>query len=158
MRISVFGVLVAGLLAAQAGCQRTSARAQLAKDQAAEQTAFEALLAGKNADGDRAMEAREYLADQMSNKLWKTSREQTTKWVDELYQAGAVKVYAVYSPAEDGVRVNLCAALLVELSPQREMRVKVIEAFNHIDRKLWGDDHTTVADTGQKYLDLSMDP
>src|SRR5262245_17805090 len=107
MRIVICGVVGAVLLVPQAGCRRGSDNARVATEQATQQREFEDLLAGKAKDGDRAMEARGYLADQANNRLWKTSREQTMTWVDELYVAGAPKVYAVYTPPADLVRVNL---------------------------------------------------
>ncbi len=39
-----------------------------------------------------------------------------------------------------------------------EARKKVMKAYNQIDKKLWGDDHTKEKDEGQKYLELNMDP
>jgi hypothetical protein len=156
MRIGIWGAFIALLIFPQAGCRRGRDNARKAGEQAEQQRKIEDLLAGKDADGERAMEAREYLADQQKNVLWKTSREQTTKWVDELYRAGAVKVYAVYVPPGDVVRVNVCAALLIELPVAG--RKKTIDAFNHIERQLWGPDASPAADSGQKYLHLNMDP
>jgi hypothetical protein len=154
------------LVVAFAGCQRGSggaageAVADGAEDPAAaqeEDTVWAALLAGKSEDGDLAMEARQYLApDQDKHGLWKTSREQTLTWVDELYNAGAAKVYAIYSPPDEFIQFSMCASLLVEL-PAGQVRRAVLKRYNEIDAELWGPDHTDVKDEGQKYLYLDMD-
>lgn len=161
MRTIICGVLLLGSIAGATGCRRAgAAKATDLKSLAAEADAeFEQLLAGKGAEGERAMEARQYLgANQSANGLWKTSRGQTLEWVNELYQAGAAKVYAVYSPADETIRVNMCASLLVALPATPEGRRKVIAAYTRIDRHIWGEDHTSTSDVGQKYLMLNMDP
>lgn len=120
---------------------------------------YERLAAGKEVDGDKASEARAWLDPKnTTNVLWKTSRAQTTKWVEELYAAGATKVLAVYSPKDETVKINMCARLLVVLPTDAEARKKVMKTYNQIDKKLWGDDHTMENDDGQKYLELNMDP
>lgn len=120
---------------------------------------YDRLVAGKEVDGDRAEEARAWLdPKQTGNALWKTSRAQTSKWVDELYAAGATKVLAIYSPKENTVKINLCARLLIVLPADTEARRKVMKTYNRIDKELWGDDHTKERDEGQKYLELNMDP
>jgi hypothetical protein len=120
---------------------------------------YDRLVAGKEVDGDKASEARAWLDPKnTTNVLWKTSRAQTTKWVEDLYAAGATKVLAIYSPKDKEVQVNMCARLLIVLPTDVETRKKVIKAYNRIDKELWGDDHTKEKDEGQKYLELNMDP
>lgn len=122
-------------------------------------THYDALVAGKLSDGDRAAEARGWLdPKQTGNALWKTTREQTLKWVNTLYDAGAEKVLAVYAPKDDTIKINLCANLLVVLPADQDKRKKIIAAYNRIDKELWGPDHTKTKDEGQKYLELNMDP
>ena len=162
MRAIIYGVLFVGLIVGASGCRRGRAgvKTDEQKVTAAEADAeFEQLLTGKDKDGERTMEARQYLgANQSANGLWKTSRAQTLEWVNELYQAGAMKVYAVYSPADETIKVNMCASLLVALPAERDARGKVIAAFNRIDKEVWGPDHERIRDVGQKYLMLNMDP
>lgn len=122
-------------------------------------THFDRLVAGQQDDGDRAAEARAWLDPKnTSNALWKTSRAQTQKMVDDLYTAGAVKVLAVYAPHDETIKVNLCAELLIVLPTDAVVRKKVFKSFNLIDKQLWGEDHENIKDEGQKYLDLNMDP
>ena len=74
------------------------------------------LASGALDDGDKAAEAKAWLdAKNTTNVLWKTSRAQTLQFVNDLYQAGAVKVYAIYAPRDGTVPVNLCAELFLEL-------------------------------------------
>jgi hypothetical protein len=132
-----------------------STAAREAKDQDAK---WALLVAGKDEDGDRVMEAREYLApDQASNAIWKSSREQMLKWSEDLYASGASKVWAAYSPADETVRVNMCAALLVELPSDKTARAAVMKAFRAIEGEIWGDDADGAKELGQRYLYLSVD-
>lgn len=120
---------------------------------------FEALVAGKVHDGDKAEEARAWLNPRnSSNVLWKTTRAQTLQYVDDLYDAGAVKVYCVFAPKDGAIPVNMCAELLIVLPTDAAARKKVIKAYNKIDKQMWGPDHEPMKDDGRKFLDLSMDP
>jgi hypothetical protein len=124
----------------------------------AEEQHFDRMVAGQEVDGEKAAEAREWLNPKhTANALWKTNREQTLKLVNELYSAGASGVYAVYSPADDTIRVNLCARLLIALPKDPQQRQKVIRAFNQMDKQFWGEDHEAQTDSGQHYLHLEMD-
>jgi hypothetical protein len=143
--------------------QRTSPKADEKREAAEvarqEDQSFEQLVAGKDEDGDRVMEARQYLApDQPQNGMWKTSREQTLQWAEELYKAGAPTVYAVYSPADETIKVNMCSSLLIKLPTEKTQRAALLTAFHQIDEQLWGEDADDPADVGQKYLYLNMDP
>lgn len=169
MRLDRYAAAFLLFVVASAGCQRGSgaAEAEQAGEEAdatanaavEEDNAWAAVLAGKSEDGDLAMEARQYLApDQEKNGLWKTSREQTLGWVDEFYAAGAAKVYAIYSPADELIRFNMCSSLLVGLPAPSVQGAAVLRRYNEIDAKLWGPDHTETKDEGQKYLYLKMDP
>lgn len=120
---------------------------------------FARLAAGELHDNDKASEARAWLDPKNTNNvLWKTSRADTLEYVNKLYEAGAVKVFCIYSPKDSQVRVNLCASLLVELPRDKEQRKKVIRVFNKLDRELWGEDADQVKDEGQQFLCLNMDP
>ena len=122
------------------------------------QSNYERLVAGHEVDGDKAAEAREWLDPKKTqNVLWKTTRAETMQFVEDLYDAGAVKVYAVYAPRDGAVPVNICAELLIELPSDGVARKKVIRVFNRIDKEIWGPDHEPMKDDGRKYLDLSMD-
>jgi hypothetical protein len=162
MRFGICGLLFLALVAPHVGCRRIArAREEAAKAEAREEARaadheYEQLVAGKDEDGDRAMEARLYLApNQPKYGLGKVAREHAVKWVDELYRAGAVKVYVVYTPGE-GPRINSCIALLVELPPAGEVRAKVLAAYNRIDRQLARDSEAEV-DNGQKFLYLDTE-
>lgn len=143
------------------GCRKTKAGAALqGNSETREDTKhYDRLVAGQEDDGDTAAEARAWLDPKNTeNVLWKTSRAQTLKIVDDLYEAGAVKVLAVYSPKDETIKINMCAELLVVLPKDAEARKKVFKTFNRIDKQLWGEDHENIKDQGQKYLDLNMDP
>jgi hypothetical protein len=118
---------------------------------------YEQLLAGKSDDGERAMEARQYLApNQPKNGLGKVAREHLVKWVDEFYQAGAVKVHVVYTKGE-GPRINSCTGLLVTMPPAGDARARLFGVFNRIERELDGEDYERTDDHGQKFLYLMTD-
>lgn len=80
------------------------------------------------------------------------------QYVNEFYEAGAVKVYTVYMPKDGTIPVNLCAELFLTLPTDKEKRKRVIKAFNKVEKELWGEDAEHVKDEGQKYLYLNMDP
>ncbi len=146
-------------LEALANKDKEQERAERRKGAREDDKNYAKLIAGKDEDGDKAMEARTYLKEgDAKNRLWKTSREQTLKWTEDLYEAGAPKVYAVYSPADKTIKINMCASLLVQMPKEPELRAKLLKAFNKIDKQLWGDDHEKIKDDGQKYLNLNMDP
>lgn len=150
------------------GCQRgsggtaTPAEAADAEEAATTQapdSEYDALVAGRSEDGDKVMEVRDYLDPKHDkNGLWKFDRDQTLKWADALYAAGAPKVYAVYSPADETIQVNLCAALLVELPAEKAERTETLRAATAVESEVWGPDAETYIDSGQKYLYLSLDP
>ena len=122
-------------------------------------TRFDRLVAGEKDDGSLAAEAREWLNPKNTeNALWKTSREQTTKMVDDLYAAGAAKVLAVYSPKSETNNINMCAQLLVVLPSELGARNQVFMTYNRIDKQIWGNRHNYINDVGQNYLGLNMDP
>jgi hypothetical protein len=124
-----------------------------------EQSRFDRLAAGQLDDGDRAAEARGWLdTKNTSNVLWKISRSQTLKYVNDLYQAGAVKVYVIYAPKDQTIPVNVSAELFLELPQDAATRGRVIKAYDRIEKDIWGPDHDPAKDEGQKYLHLSMDP
>lgn len=119
---------------------------------------YDRLAAGHEVDGDQAAEAREWLdSKNTQNVLWKTTRAETLQYVEQLYQAGAVKVYAVYAPRDGAVPVNICAELLIELPKDELARKKVIRVYNRIDNEIWGPDHEPFKDDSRRYLELSMD-
>lgn len=167
MRHAACGLLVLVCLLAGLGCQRRVQLSEDGGDQAGRNQAevqgddqrYAQLAAGKQVGDDKAMEARQYLApNQTKNGMWKTSKEQTLKWVNDFYHAGAAKVYALYIPADDTVRVNMCAALLIELPTDKEKRALVIRTYNRIDKQVNGPDAERAKDEGQKFLELGMDP
>jgi hypothetical protein len=155
-----FAIIVCIALLCLSGCKsKTAKNPGESETTEHDNTHYDALVAGKLSDGDRAAEARGWLdPKQTGNALWKTNREQTLKWVNTLYDAGAEKVLAVYAPKDDTIKINLCANLLVVLPKDKETRKKVIAAYNRIDKELWGSDSTKIKDEGQKYLELNMDP
>ncbi len=160
MRFGIWGLLALVLIVPQVGCNRIKkAREEAQKAEALEEAReddrnYERILKGKDEDGARAMEARQYLApNQPKNGLGTVAREPLTKWVDEFYQAGAVKVHVVYTPAE-GPRINTCTALLVEMPRQPEPRAKLIATYNRIDRELSKESAEVATDLGQKFLYL----
>ena len=163
----ISGALIALLLSTSLGCNKktvagvagATAHQAAAGESRDEAKRYEALAAGKEDDGDRAAEARAWLDPKNTqNVLWKISRAQTMQFVDELYEAGAKKVYAIYSPKDKTIQVNLCAILLIELPTDSEARKKVYKAFNKIDKRIWGPDHEPEKDNGRKFLELNMDP
>ena len=162
MRACICGLMAVAMVVSLAGCRRS--RAEREKDEMAKLVReadedFERLVAGKEEDGDRVMEARQYLApNQDRNRLWKTSRDQTLFWVDQFYQAGAARVYAVYAPADRHIQFNMCAMLLIELPSAPQARAKVLVAFNRTHKHLWGPGEDKATDVGQKFLLLNMDP
>lgn len=124
-----------------------------------DESRYGSLAAGKEHEGDRAEEARAWLDPKRTeNALWKTSRQQTLQYVNDLYAAGAVKVYAVYMPKDGTVRINLCAELFLELPANKEKRKAVMKQFNKIEKGIWGEDAEKAKEEGQKYLSLNMDP
>lgn len=143
-----------------AGCKSKAAKNGGAKEPATQDNAhFDALAAGNLSEGDRAAEARAWLdPKQTGNMLWKTSREQTLKWVNDFYSVGAEKVFAVYAPKDETIKANVCANLLIVLPQDRDKRKHVFSSYNRIDKELWGPDYTRTKDEGQKYLELNMDP
>ncbi len=127
---------------------------------------YENILAGvvmKDEDGEvideRAAEARDWLDPKHPrNAMWKTSKKQTLELVDRLYQAGARKVYCLYTPADETIKVNLCAALLVELPQEAAARRRTLEEYNQMSKAFWGSDHSRVTDAGQKFAAVDLDP
>src|SRR5262249_55134986 len=111
MRCIVCGLIVLAMLLVPAGCKRPNlGKSASDRDPSNVQEAdreYDQLIAGKDEEGNKAMEARQYLAAKQheQNQVAHTSREQAIKWAEELYQAGAVKVYAVYEPNEE-TKVN----------------------------------------------------
>ena len=152
--------LVLAFIFVGAGCKRSVEKAapEAKADSSEQNSHYERLIAGKVDEGDRAEEARGWLDPKNTkNVLWKTTRTQTLQFVDDLYEAGATKVYAVYAPKDGAIPVNLCAELLIVLPTDSGLRKKVIKAYNKIDKQIWGSDHETLKDDGQKYLELNMD-
>jgi hypothetical protein len=118
---------------------------------------YERLLAGK--EDERAAEARDWLDPKHANHVaWKVNKKRMREMTDALYAAGAVKVYAVYDPADETVKVELCAELLVALPAGKAERQKVIAACNKIEQQVWGPDAAKATDVGQKFISLNLDP
>lgn len=127
---------------------------------------YENMIAGKpnkneagEVDHERAAEARGWLNDkQAPNAMWKTSKSQTLDMVDQLYKSGAHKVYCIYAPADDTIKINMCASLLVELPREANRRQEVLAKYNQLSRQFWGEDHENVKDLGQRFVELDLDP
>lgn len=159
-RINILTLLTALVVVANAGCNKKPAPAAVVADESpSDARNFDRLLAGQEDDGNRAAEARAWLDPKNTqNVLWKTTRAQTMQFVDDLYDAGALKVLAVYASTKDGtIPVNLCADLLIVLPNDAAVRKKIFKAYNRIDKEIWGPDHEPTRDDGRKYLELNMD-
>jgi hypothetical protein len=116
------------------------------------------LLANK----DEYAEAKEWLLPKHENhKLWKGNREAITKLVDDLYTAGAAKVYAVGFEKDDEVQV--VAMFVAELPTEAATRKKVIERHNKFWKEYLSEVEEEelatylVKDTGQKYVVSNFD-
>lgn len=131
----------------------------------------EAILAGKDEDGNKAVPADEFF-DEMGRKymIWKGEPEWFKKLADDAKAAGSPGVYAVVSTLEEG-GVGLCAQYIIALPADPASRGKIIESCNSFWRRgldelspeerevVEGDIASELAqDRGQKYLMLSYDP
>lgn len=158
----IITITAVSLLTICSGCNKNPSQAinPVASAAHGDNRHYERLIAGQEVDGDRAAEARAWLNPKNTqNVLWKTTRAQTMQFVDDLYEAGALNVYAVYAPSQDGsIPVNACAELFIVLPSDANTRKKVFRTYNRIDKEIWGPDHEPAKDDGRKYLDLNMDP
>lgn len=128
---------------------------------------IEALLAGKELDGDKAIPFDEFFAKLgQGHMVWKGEPEWFKKLADDAKAAGSPAVYAVVADAFDsGV---LVAAEYVLVMPQDPAsRGKVIDAYNNFWKTDWDQlepeerdelQSEFVQDRGQKYLSLMFDP
>src|SRR5689334_20903555 len=114
------------------------------------------------ADKETYAEAKDWLSPKHTNHaLWKGDREAIVKLVDQLYEAGAVKVYAVGFDKADNPQI--VAQFVAELPTDAAARKKVFSTHNKFWKKyLSGEDEEELKsfmekDNGQKYLVLNFD-
>lgn len=132
---------------------------------------IEAILAGKDEDGDKAVPVEEFFAKLgQGYMLWKGEVEWFQQLADEAKSAGSPAVYAVVSEAFGATHV--CASYIIAMPADPAARPKVIEAYNNFwkrglvgldneeERKMVEEDIQSelVQDHGQKYLMLNYDP
>jgi hypothetical protein len=114
------------------------------------------------ADKETYAEAKDWLSPKHANHaLWKGDREAIVKVIDELYEAGAVKVYAVGFEKDDNPQI--VAQFVAELPTDAAARKKVFDTHNKFWKKyLSGEDEEELKsfmekDNGQKYIVLNFD-
>jgi hypothetical protein len=123
-----------------------------------DQTVTEDLLADK----ETFAEAKDWLSPKHENhSLWKGDKKAITKLVDDLYEAGAVKVYAVGFDKED--KVQVVAMFVAELPKDAAARKKVFKTHNKFWKEYLSDEDEEELkefmekDNGQKYIVLNFD-
>jgi hypothetical protein len=111
-------------------------------------------------DKPHIAEAKEWLSPTHDNHmLWKADRKTITQLINDLYDAGATKIWAV--DINEAENKQLVATFVVELPTEKEKRTKVLDVHNQFWKKSGGSDEdladVLAAEFGQKYLVLDFD-
>jgi hypothetical protein len=111
-------------------------------------------------DKPHTAEAKEWLSPTYSNHmLWKVDRKTITQLIDDLYAAGATKIWAV--DINEAENKQLVATFVVELPTEKEKRTKVLDVHNQFWKKSGGSEEdladVLAAEFGQKYIVLDFD-
>jgi hypothetical protein len=159
--VTVLGLAL--VCAALAGCRGKAAKEEQnagrdAREAKEADKDFDLLIAGKDED-ELAAEARDWLDPRHQNHAaWKIDKKRMLEMTNNLYAAGASKVYAVCMRPDDTIKAELCAELLVVLPKGKAERQKVIAACQRIEHQVWSDDADKIRDVGQKYVSINLDP
>lgn len=141
----------------------------------------EAVMKEFLADKNTYAEAKDWLSPKHENHaLWKGDRKAITKLVDDLYEAGAVKVYACFGGGEgeedeDGPKTKedkaqknsndpqIVAVFVAELPKDAAARKKIFKTHNKFWKEYLSDEDEEELkdfmgkDNGQKYVVLNFD-
>jgi hypothetical protein len=111
-------------------------------------------------DKAHTAEAKEWLAPtHADHMLWKADRGTVTKLIDDLYDAGALKIWAV--DINGAEKKQLVATFIVELPTDKDKRAKVIDTHNQFWKNAGASgedlDDLRATELGQKYIVLDFD-
>jgi hypothetical protein len=105
-------------------------------------------------------EAKEWLLPKYENHKVEGDYDAIVKLVDDLYAAGAAKVYAI-GTKEEGTE-QVVDMFVAELPTDAAKRKKVIKVHNNFWKKWFEDEddakEAAATDTAQKYLVFNLDP
>jgi hypothetical protein len=163
----VLGSLIAAMAIALSGCDSEVAGpvANNGQDPATMTPAEIAKADDKEAqdmlqDKAHLAEAKDWLSPAHKNHmLWKGDRETITQLVNDLYDAGAPKVWAA-NINEAGAN-QIVAVFVVELPTEKDKRAKVFGVHNNFWKKSGADQEDLkdllIAENGQKFIVLDFD-
>lgn len=142
---------VAGPGPAAAGAPLTPAELAKADDEAAKD-----LLDDKT----HIAEAKDWLSPNHENHvLWKGDRKAITQLVNDLYEAGATKIWA--ADTNEMGKNQIVAMFVAELPTDKDKRAKVFEVHNNFWKKAGGSAEDVaeflIEEQGQKYILLDFD-
>ena len=163
------GIVICAMIACWmgTGCQKPSASPTGSTSSNPPSSAGSAQGEGDEAEGllaDQAAtaEAKAWLAvDAAQHHLWKASRPEVAKLVDDLYAAGATRV-TMAGISRDGA-VERSALIVVSLPDAADARAKILETHNEYWRQALGSDEPEdledfwAAEEGQKHLVVNFD-
>jgi hypothetical protein len=112
-------------------------------------------------DESRKVEARAWLK-QPDSRVWEGSKEATIQFVDQMYGAGAPKVWAAGVIDDEEWKVSLTSMFVVELPNDKAARQRIFNAYNTFisgGQELSEDEKNEYGaqEKGQKYLVLEYD-
>lgn len=153
--VTLFVILFTGL-----GCSgKNSKRERYLQQMKQDQGKYEKLAKGQEVDGERTGEAKNFLEfTNTQNVLPITGKRETLALVNDLYDAGSPRVMCLYVVREATFKANMCSSLLIEMPKDQAQRKEVLKAFTTIEKNYWKGKFNPVADEGQKYLYLNMEP
>jgi hypothetical protein len=145
------------------GCDRATTSGSSGSDDSAGESKRDPKAVAAKIDKDvaesiakgKAFEAREWCSpDATTHGVWKLSKNDMLKMTNELYAAGAVKVW-VMNPSEVNAHTTIAADLAAELPADSVKRKAVFDYCNKWLKET--EQEEKISDIGQKYLDFNLD-